>query len=151
MFFLKSLTFCSYQKSIIRTIENSYKSIICLKTDTVLLLYTFYQFKYFITTCYTDEIYQQRSQSKSFNGNGLMVLFNLGRSRLINKLSLIRSLNLFASVARIAKWIKSIKQLHSSRWSDTADCLTYLRCLLVKLEITMCSAALVKKWWYDLP
>ena len=56
-----------------------------------------------------------------------MVLFNWGCSRLINKLSLIRSLNLFVSEARISKWSKSIEQLHSSRWSDTADCLTHLR------------------------
>ena len=33
-------------------------------------------------------------------------------------------------------------QLHSSRWSDTADCLTHLRRFPVKLEIPMCSAAL---------
>ena len=33
-------------------------------------------------------------------------------------------------------------QLHSSRWSDTADCLTHLRSFPVKLEIPMCSAAL---------
>ena len=72
----------------------------CLKTDTILLKYTFYQFQYFITTCLcTVEIYQ----ANSFNGNDLMVLFNWGCSRLINKLSLIRSLNLFASEARISK------------------------------------------------
>ena len=41
-----------------------------------------------------DEIYKRRSHSKSFNGNDLMVLFNWGWSRLINKLSLISSLNL---------------------------------------------------------
>ena len=52
MFFLKFLTFPSYQKSLIRTIENSYKSIItCLKTGTILLQYIFYQFQYFIITC----------------------------------------------------------------------------------------------------
>ena len=50
-----------------------------------------------------DKIYQQRSQSEIFNGNGLMVLFNWGWSHLINKLSLIRSLNLFVSEARISK------------------------------------------------
>ena len=77
-----------------------------------------------------------------------MVLFNWGWSCLINKLSLIRSLNLFASEARISKWSKSIEQLHSSRGSDTAYCLTHLRCFPVKLDIPMCSAALVKKWWY---
>ena len=66
---------------------------ICLKTDTILLQCTFYQFQYFIITCQHKEIYQRRSQSKGFNGNDLMV----GWSRLINKLSLIRILNLFAS------------------------------------------------------
>ena len=40
---------------------------------------------------------------------------------------------------------KSIEQLHSSRWSDPADCLILLRHFPVKLEIPMCSAALVKK------
>ena len=35
------------------------------------------------------------SQSNSFNGNDLMVLFKWGWSRLINKSSLRRSLNLF--------------------------------------------------------
>ena len=97
------------------------------------------------------ELYERRSQSKSFNRNDLMFLLNWGWSRLINKLSLIRSLNLFASKARISKWSKSIKQLHSSRWSDTADCLTHLRCFPVNIEIPMCSAALVKKWRYVLP
>ena len=74
----------------------------CLKTDTILLQYTLHQFQYFITTCVCMvEIYQQMFQSNSFNGNDLMVLFSWGWSRLINKLSLIRSLNLFASEARI--------------------------------------------------
>ena len=50
----------------------------CSKTDFILLQYTFYQFQYFITTClYTVEIYQKMFQSNSFNGNDLMVLFNL--------------------------------------------------------------------------
>ena len=75
-----------------------------------------------------------------------MVLFTWGWSRLIHKRSLIRSLNLFVPETRISKWSKSIKQLHSSRWSGTADCLTHLRRFPVKLEIPMCSAALVKKW-----
>ena len=81
------------------------------------------------------------SQSDNFT-----VLFNWGWSCLINKISLIRSLNLFASEARISKWSKFIKQLHSSRWSNTADCLRLLRRFPVKLEIPMCSAVLVKKW-----
>ena len=50
-----------------------------------------------------NEIYQRRFQSKRFDGNDLMVLFNWGWSRSINKLSLIRSLNLFVSEARISK------------------------------------------------
>ena len=74
----------------------------CLKTDTILLQYTFYQFQYFITACLcTVEIYQEMFQSNSFNGNDLMILFSW--SRLINKLSLIRLLNLFASKARTSK------------------------------------------------
>ena len=74
-----------------------------------------------------------------------MVLFNWGWSRLTNKLSLIRSLNFFAVEARISKWSKSIKQLHSSRWTDIADCLTYLRRIPVKLEMPICYAVLVTK------
>ena len=76
----------------------------CLKTDNILLQYTFYQFQYFITTCLcTVEIYQEMLQSNSSNGNYLMVLFNWGLTRLMNKLSLIRSLNLFATEARAPK------------------------------------------------
>ena len=77
----------------------------CLKRDTTLLQYT-HQFQYFMTKYpYTVEIYQQMFQSNSFNGNDLMVLFNWGWSRLTNKLTSIRSLNLFASEANI-KMIK---------------------------------------------
>ena len=39
----------------------------------------------------------KNAQPNSFNGIDLMVLFNWGWSRLIYKLSLIRSLNLLAS------------------------------------------------------
>ena len=76
----------------------------CLKTDSILIQYTFYQFQYFIITCLCMvEIYQEMFQSNSFTGNDLMVLFNWDWSRLINKLSLIRCLNLFVSEARISK------------------------------------------------
>ena len=76
----------------------------CLKADIILLQYTFYQFQYFSTTClYLVEIYEEIFQSNSFNGNDLMVLFNWGWSRFINKLSLIKSLNLFASEVKISK------------------------------------------------
>ena len=77
----------------------------CLKTNTVVLKCTLYQFQYFKVTCLcTVEIYQRLFQSNSFSRNDLMGIFNLGWSRLINKLSLTRSLNLFASEA-----IKMIK------------------------------------------
>ena len=108
------------------------------------LKYFLHQFRYFLCTV---EIHQQIFQSNSFNENDVMVLFNWGWSCLINKLSVIRSLNLFASEARISKWSKSIEQLHSSRWSDTADCLTHLRWFPFNLDIPMCSAAVVKKWY----
>ena len=80
----------------------------CLKIDTILLQYTLYQSpyqsQYFITKCRcTVEIYQQMFQSNSFKGNYLMVLFNWGWLRLINKFSLIRSLNLFTPETRISK------------------------------------------------
>ena len=61
----------------------------CLKTDTILLQYTLYQFQYFITTCLcTVGIYQGIFQSNSFNGIDLMVLFNWDWTHLSNKLSL---------------------------------------------------------------
>ena len=63
----------------------------CLKTDTILLKPTLDQFQCFITTCLCMV---KRFQSNSFIGNDLMVLFNWGWSRLINKTSLIRNLNL---------------------------------------------------------
>ena len=98
---------------------------ICWKADTFILQYTFYQ---------------PSSQSKRFNGNDMTAIFNWGWSRLINKLSLQKSLNLFVLEARISEWSKSIEQLYSRRWSDTADCLTHLRHFPVKLEIPMCSS-----------
>ena len=76
----------------------------CLKAETILLQYNFHQFQHFITTCLCIvDIYQQMFQSKSPNGNDLMVLFNWGWSHLIDKLSVKRSLNLLASEARISK------------------------------------------------
>ena len=67
----------------------------CLKIDTIILQYTLHKFQYFITTCLRKaEIYQQMFKSNSFKGNDLMVLINWSWSHLINKLSLIRNLNL---------------------------------------------------------
>ena len=75
----------------------------------------FISFSISVATCLcTVELYQQMSQSNTLNGNDLVVLFNWDWLRLMNKLSLIRSLNLFASEARISKY-QSIEQLHSSR------------------------------------
>ena len=75
-----------------------------LKTDTIRLQYTLHQFQYFMTTCLCMvEINQQIFQSNSFKENDLMVLFSWGWSHVINKLSLIRSLNLLVSEARISK------------------------------------------------
>ena len=70
----------------------------------------------------------------------MTVIFNWGWSRLINDLSLLKSLNLFMLEARISKWLKSIEQLYSRIWSDTADCLAHLRPFPVKLEIPMCTS-----------
>lgn len=86
----------------------------------------------------------------SFKGNYLILRFNCDCSCLISKLSLMTSLNLFTSKANILKWSKFIEQLHLSRLSDTIDYLTLLRRFLVKLEIPVCSAVPVKKWWYIL-
>ena len=61
----------------------------CLKTDTILLQYTLYQFQYFIATCLcTVGIYQEMFQSNNFNGIDMMVLFNWDWTHLSNKLSL---------------------------------------------------------------
>ena len=84
------------------------------KSDTILLQYTFYQFQYFIKTCLCAvEIYQETFQSHSFNRIDLVVLFNWGWSRLINKLSLIKGLVMFATETGIIKGSKSIEQLNS--------------------------------------
>ena len=51
----------------------------CLKTDTILLQYTFHQFQYIMTTCLcTVETNQQAFQSNRFNGkkNGGMFHHN---------------------------------------------------------------------------
>ena len=118
----------------------NYWKFLQVNNITILLQYTSYRSQYFTTACL-------HGWNLSTNlSNGLMILFNWDWSRLTNKLSLIGSLNLFALEATISKWRKSIKQLHSIRWSDTADCLIHLRRFPVNLEMPICSAALVKKW-----
>ena len=115
-----------------------------LKIFTILF---FNQFHFFITTCLC--FVEIDHKIFHFNWNDSMVLFKWGWWRLINKPSLIRSLNLFASEARTWKWSKYIEQLHSSRWSEIHDCLTLIRCFQVKLD-NLCYAALVKNWQYVL-
>ena len=81
------------------------------------------------------------SSSKFSNGNDFIVLFKIGFSRFINKLSLRSNLNLLQSVAKMVKSSKFMAQLHCNRWADITDCLTHFRRFTVRLE--MCSAALI--------
>ena len=61
--------------------------------------------------------------------------FKIGFSHFINKVSLRSNLNLLQSVAKMLKSSKFMAQLHHNRWSDIADCLEFLRCFPVRLEI----------------
>ena len=98
------------------------------KNDTILLQYILLQFQYFITTSLcTLGSYKQMFHPNSFNGNDLVALF-----------SLIRTLNLFGSEATLSKWLKCIEKLHSSRWSDTAHFLTFLRHFPVSKNVAVC-------------
>ena len=113
---------------------------ICLKAGTFILQYTFYHFQYFITTYLHRQNLSKKFSVKTFKRKWRAVYFNWGWSLLNNKRPLLRSLNLFELEARISKWSKSFEQLYSSRWSDTADCLTHSIHFPVKLEIPMCSS-----------
>ena len=64
----------------------------------------------------------QISRSTSFNKNDLIFFSSWDLSHLINKLCLIRSLNLVKVETRISNWSKSIEQLYSSKRSDPAGC-----------------------------
>ena len=74
-----------------------------------------------------------------------MVQFKIGLSRYINKLSLTSSLKLLVSEAKTSKSSKLMMQSYCKRWSETADSFTFFTRASVKLEISICSAALVKK------
>ena len=68
-------------KIIVLTWKSCWFILIFVLNETLhllsVLLYTYYQFQYLITTCLClVEIYQEIFQSNSFNGNDLMVLFN---------------------------------------------------------------------------
>ena len=71
------------------------------------------------------------------------VILEIKLSRFIIKLSLKSDLKLLQSVAKILKPSTFMAQLHCNRWSDIADCLMFLRRFPVRLDIPMCSAALV--------
>ena len=73
-----------------------------------------------------------------------MVPFKIGLSRLINRLSLMSSLKLLVSVAKTSKLSKLMTQSHCKRWSETVDSFIFFTRFSVKLEIPICSAALVK-------
>ena len=60
-------------------------------------------FKYYITCVSTAEFYQQMPQSNHSSENDLTVLLDWDWLRFMNKLSLIKSPNLFGFEARISK------------------------------------------------
>ena len=64
---------------------------ICLKTDTILLQYTLYQFQYFIITCLHGWNLSMKVSVKKFSGKWLGGIVQLGLVT-FNKLSLVRSL-----------------------------------------------------------
>ena len=74
--------------------------------------------------------------------NSLIVLFKIGWSRFINKLTLRYNLNLLESAAKIWKLSKFMAQLHCNKWSDIGDCLTLLSLFPLISEIPMCLAGI---------
>ena len=65
--------------------------------------------------------------SNNSKGKYLTVLFKMGLSRAINKLSLISKLILLESLDKMVKSLKFVLQSHVSTWSEIADCLTFLK------------------------
>ena len=55
------------------------------------------------------------------------------------KLSLRSNLNLLEFITNTLKPSKFMAQLHCNLWSDIADCLSFLRCFLIRLEVSICS------------
>ena len=72
-----------------------------------------------------------------------MVRFKIGLSRFINRLSLMSSLKLLVSETKTSKSTKLMTQSHCKQWSETADSFIFFTHFTVKLEIPICSAALV--------
>ena len=81
--------------------------------------------------------------SKSSKGNNFSVLSKTGVSCFVKGLFLRSNLNLLEFAVKISNSSKFIVQLHYNRWSDIADCLTFLKCFPFRLEIPICSAGLV--------
>ena len=88
-----------------------------------------------------NTIIMKLNYSKRFNGNDLMVRFKIGLPCFINRLSLMSSLK---CQAKTSKSSKLMMQSHCKRWSETADSFIFFTRFSVKLEIPICSAALVK-------
>ena len=65
------------------------------------------------------------------NGKDLTVLFKMSLSWDISKLSLISKLILLESLDKMVKSSKFMLQSQVSKWSEIADCLTFLRRLFV--------------------
>ena len=66
----------------------------------------------------------------------------MGLWRDITKLSLINKLIVLESLEKMVKSSKFMLQSQVSKWSEIADCITFLRRLFIKCEIAICSAAL---------
>ena len=75
-----------------------------------------------------------------------MVQLKIGLFRFINRLSLMSSLKLLVLEAKTSKSSKLMMQSHYKWWSETTDSFIFFTYFSVKLEIPICSAALVKKW-----
>ena len=87
--------------------------------------------------CQVALLWRLLNRDKSLKVIYFIVLLKIGLSRFIKRLSLRSNLNLLDSAAKISKLSKFIVQLHCNRWSDIADCLTFFRRFLIRLEIPM--------------
>ena len=70
------------------------------------------------------------------------LLLKMGLSGASNKLSLVSKLKLLESLDKMVKSLKFMLQSQVRNLSEKADGLTFLRCLFVKCEFPICSAAL---------
>ena len=77
--------------------------------------------------------------SNNSNGKDLTALFKMGLWQDISKFSLISKFILLASLDKMVKPSKFLLQSQVSKWSEIADCLTFLRLLFVKCYFASCS------------